>query len=136
MLVKELRQKVTDAGGSIVTDNAVIYYTAGGDVDVKTKGLEELVAWIGSSYNEDGTVEKNMSVANEIFDRGFKALIDFAQLVGVDCGVSPITVEKDVLKVQEVMKVDVESKMESSKLRGMVDAYEKIILGRDITVGK
>ena len=136
MLVKELRQKVTDAGGSIITDNAIISYTVGGDVDVKTKGLEELVAWVGSTYAEDGEVAKNMSVANEIFDRGFKALIDFAQFLGVDCGVSPITVEKEVLKVQEVMKVDVESQIEASKLKGMVDAYEKIVLGRDVTISK
>lgn len=136
MLLKELREKVIEAGGEMVVGCVRFNCKEEGDLDVyKVDG--SLVAWASSSNDVEKKVEEVISVANEVLkDGSVKALVDFVQYIGVDVGILPIEIEKPVVEVREVMKVDVESQIEASKLRGMVDAYEKIVLGRDVTISK
>lgn len=136
MTVKELREKILSNGGEVIFGKAKITYSYSNDVDVFTY-TGDLVCWVNYGREESNDVLKSISVENEIFEEErITAIVDFAQYLGVKVGVEPITIEKEVLKVQEVKTVDVESQLEASKLRGMVDAYEKIVLGRDITVSK
>lgn len=136
MTVKELRDKILSGGGEVIVGKAKITYTEGTDVDVFTS-TGEIVCWLSSGKVDEDDVLKSITVKSKFFEEDrITAIIDFAQYLGLKVGVKPITVEKEVLKVQEVKTVDVESQLEASKLRGMVDAYEKIVLGRDITVNK
>lgn len=122
--------------GEVIVGKAKITYTEGTDVDVFTS-TGEIVCWLSSGKVDEDDVLKSITVKSKFFEEDrITAIIDFAQYLGLKVGVKPITVEKEVLKVQEVKTVDVESQLEASKLRGMVDAYEKIVLGRDITVNK
>lgn len=136
MTVKELREKILSNDGEVIFGKVKITYSYSNDVDVFTSN-GDLVCWVNSAREESNDVLKSISVKNELFEEErITAIVDFAQYLGVKVGVEPITAEKEVLKVQDVKIVDVESQLEASKLRGMVDAYEKIVLGRDITVSK
>ena len=114
-----------------IKESVVGHYSGEGDMDFKTKD-GDLLAWISKSNldnEEEGALDKEISgeinISNNVVFQDVQAYIDLAEWLGATL---PETMTVEVIK-------EVESN-EQHKLGGMVAAYENILLGRDVTVGK
>lgn len=110
----------------------------GGDIDFKSKDTDSMFGWVSNSYldNEDSDkmesdLSGDLSVTVPTMFTNVKLFLELAQWMGSEMP-EAMTVEKEI--EVEVIK-EVESP-EQHKLGGMVQAYENILLGRDVTVGK
>ena len=114
-----------------IKESVVGHYSGEGDMDFKTKD-GDLLAWISNSNldnEEEGALDKEISgeinISNNVVFQDVQAYIDLAEWLGATL---PETMTVEVIK-------EVESN-EQHKLGGMVAAYENILLGRDVIVGK
>lgn len=122
--VKELRDKITDDDGKLMVGSVRLEYGGGeSDVDIFPVTGGAMIGWVTGESNS--LLVKSVHLANDALEH-FKELSDFAQFIGLDTGIEPITVEKTITKEDP----------EKDRLKGMVDAYEKIVLGRQLTVGQ
>lgn len=125
MKTKELREKIKNAGGKIEIEGLKFQYTEGSDVDIYDE--YELVAYISSSRNDDDLASEAASAVSAI--KHINVLNKIAIFFGIEVnGVKPITVTKEV-------QVGVDES-EKHKLAGKVEAYENILLKRELTVGR
>lgn len=145
MSIKELCEKIIAAGGVVQLKNTKIKHSVGQDVDVYSG--DDLILYIFSSKisdNSDADVISNVSIVDKEVLPKIDAFIEFAQYIGlIVADIKPVEIEKIVEKTVEVEK-ESPIHMEAMKtlivlkeqLQGKVEAYEKILMGRDITVGK
>lgn len=124
MIIKELREKVQASGGEIEYKNIVISLTSN-DIDIKTKD-GHLIAYVNDNLSDDDIVQDVSSVMIGAISH-IDELNDFAQFIGLTVAkVEPITITKEVEK----------NDTEKHTLAGKVEAYEKILIGRELTVGR
>ena len=126
--VKELKEKLEQGVPDKVGDLDVTYED-GGDLDFKLDGM--LVAWIGSAYfKEDSYLTDIHLVLNVASGKLFKYL---RQVIQVGEWLD-LEMDYSLVATKEVIK-EVESP-EQHKLSGKVEAYENILLGREVNIGK
>lgn len=125
MKVQELRDKITEAGGTLQVGDIQLTYSTE-DVDVLLLN-GEMLAWIPVYVEGEKLVTERMSLSDKTGLKNIHLLAQLAQFVGVEVkGVEPITKTEVVTQHDE----------QDIRNRGMVEAYEKILIGRELTVGK
>jgi len=131
MKIIELKKKIADADGKLSVGD--IYFERAFDDDINVYGtIAGLIAWIAKSQDDDKEVKDGVSVVGDNSFRALPEQVQLAQFLGVDLPeFKPITVEKTVT-VEKIVAVNADH----LKLSGMVEAYEKILLGREITASK
>ena len=113
-----------------IKESVVAHYGGEGDIDFKTRD-GSLLAWIGNTYldNEEGALDKEVSgvisISNNVVLQDVQAYIDLAEWLGATL---PESMTVEVIK-------EVESP-EQHRLGGMVQAYEKILLEREVNIGR
>lgn len=128
MTIQELRAKIEQAGGTLLIASDVTAVINDGDVDFK--GPNGVFAYIGKGHEDDADVVDATSVFSPQL-RYTQQMIALAQYFGIQLdGYEPITVEK-AIGVPQVVEGP-----EQHRLKGMVDAYEKLIVGREVRVSK
>lgn len=138
--VGEVREKVRKAVGSLDIGGVVLTMQASeqtthDDIDMKVGG--QLIAYIGKSQSDSDEADGyRVSVISSTALQYPGAVATIAKFLG---GVKEVTDEERVKtgKAQDTYGVDVrevEKALEFSK--GKVEAYEKIMMGREITVGR
>ena len=119
MTVKELRDMCVD--GEHPWGSFTIKWDGEGDVDIFKEG--SLRAWLKKSCEGEQLVYEHIDIPGDI--KNIDDYIELAQLIGMTLqSVKPVTVEKRV----DVVGTD------QFVLQGKVEAYEKIIIGRALTV--
>jgi hypothetical protein len=129
MTIGELRDKVAEAGGVIEFGPLKISYKdKDSDVDIHAN-KNILLAWVGIFPRDKDVLDYiSMSASSALENAG--AVVALAQFLGIETeGYKPITLEKTVEVIREVESKD------AHELRGMVRAYESILIGRQLSVG-
>ena len=123
MTVKELRDKILAAGGKIQVGGIVITYEEEKDIDVHSS--DELIAYVSGSTEDNDLVEDRALIVNRKVYNNLPRVIDWLQFVGVKVeGVEPI------VKIERILVENTEH----LKLIGQVEVYEKMLLGRVVTL--
>lgn len=125
--VGELRKLISECDGKLIIGKIYFAYKEEGDIDINLDG--KLASYIRSSVSD----ETNLA------DGCIDYIYDFWDKLEPkdDDKDDVISLLKD--KVAELEKENVEIKecaVSYSKKKGMVEAYEKILIGRELTVGK
>lgn len=99
-----------------------------GEIHVNPKGSVQLLGWFNKDSKDEAELKEVMHIVGgtSIFNY-ITSYQDIALLLGM---------EYPELKVQEKEVEVVKESKETFKYEGMVEAYEKILLGRDLTIGK
>ncbi len=122
--VGELKEKIASNGGSIKFGDLTMSYKDGDDIDVKFAD-EVLLAWIPASMEADKDAAKNISVYNGDVLKNVPMLGQLAQFFGIEVGdIKPIEVAKEVVREDT----------QRERLAGKVEAYEKLLIGRAVTI--
>ena len=107
-----------------------------GDINFKDKETESMFGWLSGSYSKDDEDQErdlagvvSLMVPSMLSKVGL--FLEFALWIGSEM---PDAMTVEVEKEVEVIK-EIESN-EKHKLSGKVEAYENILLGRDVTVAK
>lgn len=115
--IGDLRELITDEGGPLVIGAIKISYQGKGD-DIDVYLEDDLVMWFPSSNEDSGRLDDagNYSVDSRIHE-GFEVLQ---------------AERKATRKLEEAEK----KLAEAAHAIGKVEAYEKLIIGRELTIGK
>lgn len=129
MLLKDLRSKILNSkdGGVLKIGEVEVTYSDNEDVDFRS-GVN-LIGYIPSTTDGETPVQDVLSLIGGL--RNIKYYLAVAQYLGF--GVEEF---EPIIKEIEVIKEVERETSETHKLRGMVDAYEKIIIGRELNVGR
>ena len=107
-----------------------------GDINFKDKETDLMFGWLSGSYSKDDEDQErdlagvvSLMVPSMLSKVGL--FLEFALWIGSEM---PDAMTVEVEKEVEVIK-EIESN-EKHKLSGKVEAYENILLGRDVTVAK
>jgi hypothetical protein len=116
--VGELRELIKQNGG-VLTIGTIAFETEDGkDIDVRHKG--ELCMWFSSSVSNHETIVGTESVTGVFQEK--------------------TTTEINLQEVNENLIAEIttlKSELEKNKLSlGKVEAYEKLLIGRELTIGK
>lgn len=123
MTVGELRQKVKAAGGKISEEGWYVEFKEDEDVDFHTED-GDLVMYVSKVQVDDSKLDRAVGITGGL--QFFEVAIKMAAWLGSPVKGSTIEVVKEV-KLEDTEKF---------VLQGKVDAYEKIIIGRELTVSK
>lgn len=130
MLIKELKEKLKEGNGKILGKNFVITHSAGEDIDVKDLA-GNLVAYLSTLYlnDDDEQVVEKISIMNAF--RTIPEFIELARYFGLQVG----DIKPEIITVKEKVE-DHELVAQKARADGKVEAYEKILIGRSVTVSK
>jgi len=119
MLVSELKEKLD--GGKIEIDGLKIEQSNG---DIHFHEGHTFLAYINDG-NDDKEIANVINAIGGVLVN-MSGLLKIAKYIGYDLSSLTITVEK------EIVKEDTEKFL----FKGMVEAYEKILIGREVTAGR
>lgn len=133
MTVGELRDKITEAGGKLVVGPLELSYKEdkedNEDIDIRSQ-QGGLLAWVRGSESRESDVVKEITIDATSALKNATAVVALSQFLGLEVvGYQPIEVAKEVQVIKEVESKD------THELRGMVRAYETILVGRQLSVG-
>lgn len=121
-----------------ITKSIVLKLDDDGDVSFRLKENGASIGWIGSKYfentdNDDVDVKSIATfIANNFFSN-VSMFIELAEWLGAEIPETLVTVKETEVEKEVIKEV---SSSEEHKLAGMVEAYEKILLGRDVNISK
>ena len=107
--IGDLRELIKESGGTLEIGLLTIRYDDGKDIDFLYKG--NLMQWISQTREDD--VELESYIAS-----------------GIDAAVIETVAKEKIVEVEKV----IETNMPDPKQSGMIEAYEKILLGHKITL--
>lgn len=122
--VRELRDAVLAAGGTLDIGQGITmtYHESDGDrSDLDIKHNMSLIGWISGNRDNDAILELSIA-GTEVFNH-YAALGILGRFIGV-------------LSEQAITTVRVEpvESITEHRLGGMVEAYEKLLIGRGVTI--
>lgn len=140
--VKEIRAAV--AAGMTSIGSITVSHNGSGDIDFKHNGI--LFAWIHESDADEKNAGSACSFTN--VPNNIAAVVALCDWLGYELVVGATDVPKDAAPQKSAREVLLEQELEKHRIKiaeargaqdhaaGMVEAYEKIIIGRTLQVGK
>jgi hypothetical protein len=125
--VQDLRTAVIERNGELKIGHLRITHSEGGDIDFMLK--DKLVMWIGR--NQEDSVELGDVYAN--INSGFNDILENKKS-DLQKVIEELTADLSNAKQE---KEELEKKLKANELNaGKIEAYEKLLIGRDLTISK
>jgi len=122
--IGDLRRLIKEAGGSILIGEAKIKYNEGGDIDVFIGS--SLVAWAHSSNGDEVPLDQITASTNGDFKK--EAVQNLTEMVTEK--------DKEIVDLREKLERSEQDAKKNELAVGKVEAYEKLLIGRSVSIGE
>lgn len=133
MEIRDLKRKITDAGGTLGFQGIKFEYVDGSDIDVHYN--LKLIAWVGKhDVAESDNVIDKMSISSDDVLKNIDGFISLAQFLGLTIkDIKPIEVEKVITNPTHVKVIET-LQTQKQIVEAQLDVYEKIFSRPKITL--
>ena len=131
--VKDLRKVILENDGQIKIGELEINHKEKGDIDFKLKG--DLMIWICSSQDEEAELSQVSVSINEDIN-SLKGDVEKTKQTIQDLKENKSELEEKILKQGEKIQELLKKYDESKKGLGKIEAYEKLLIGRTVSIGE